>query len=208
MFFGFFTLVSSLTSVINPIGAIPMFVSFTVNRSEKEKQKIALKCSLFVFFILIVSFFAGKYILDFFGISLNSMKIGGGLILVLSGTAYLSAKNETHKGISRKIKLEAAEKEDISFTPLAMPLLAGPGSMSYLISMNTTDLTTSAIVTVSLAILAVCLLTFILLYSSRYFVKLLSNAGVVALSRIMGFFVLCLGVELITVGIRNFLATL
>ncbi len=208
MFFGFFTLVSSLTSVINPIGAIPMFVSFTVNRSEKEKQKIALKSSIFVFFILIVSFFAGKYILDFFGISLNSMKIGGGLILVLSGTAYLSAKNETHKGISRKIKLEATEKEDISFTPLAMPLLAGPGSMSYLISMNTTDVTTATILTVSVAILAVCLLTFILLYSSRYFVKLLSNAGVVALSRIMGFFVLCLGVELITVGIRNFLATL
>ncbi|MDI9340582.1 MAG: MarC family protein [Sediminibacterium sp.] len=208
MFLGLFTLVSSLTSVLNPIGAIPMFVSFTANRTEAERQKIALKCSMYVFFILIISFLAGKYILDFFGISLNSMKIGGGLILLLSGTAYLSAKNETHKGISRKIKIEATEKEDISFTPLAMPLLAGPGSMSYLISMNTTELNWQNILTVSAAILLVCLLTFILLYSSRYFVKLFSNAGLVALSRIMGFFVLCLGVELITVGLRNFIATL
>jgi multiple antibiotic resistance protein len=207
MLFALFTLFSSLTSVLNPIGAIPVFISLTANKTESEKQKIALKCSVYVFFILIISFLAGKYILDFFGISLNSMRMGGGLVLLLSGTAYLTAKSETHKGISRKIKIEATEKEDISFTPLAMPLLAGPGSMSYLIALNTSWDATNIIIT-SVAVLLVCLLTFMLLYSSRYFFKLFSNAGLVALSRIMGFFVLCIGVELITSGLRQFIATL
>ncbi len=199
------TLITSLTSVINPVGAIPMFISFTANRDTIEKKRIAIKCTIYVFFILVISFFLGKYILDFFGISINSMKIGGGLILLLSGIAFVSNKNENHKGISKKIKLEAEEKEDISFTPLAMPLLAGPGSMSYLISMNTNDITTSYMLVTSLAIFSVCVITLILLVCSRYFSKLLGNAGLLAMSRIMGFFVMCLGVELICTGVKHFI---
>lgn len=199
------TLITSLTSVINPIGAIPMFISVTASRTSAEKKRIAIKCTLYVFFILVISFFLGRYILDFFGISINSMKIGGGLILLLSGIAFVSNKNEKHKGISKKIKIEAEEKEDISFTPLAMPLLAGPGSMSYLISMNTNEISTSYMLITSLAIFSVCVITLILLICSRYFAKVLGNSGLLAMSRIMGFFVMCLGVELISTGISCFI---
>lgn len=197
-------IISSLISVLNPIGAVPMFISFTANRSVEDIKKIAIKCTIYVTIILIISFLSGNIIIDFFGISINSMKIAGGLIMLISGIAFLNSKNETNRGIDKKIKFEAAEKEDISFTPLAMPLLAGPGSMSYLISLNIGSLSTTEIVVTLSAILIVCVFILIVLLSSRYFNKLIGNSGMVALSRIMGFFVMCIGVQLIYVGIKNF----
>jgi len=197
-------IISSLISVLNPIGAVPMFISFTANRSAEDIKKIAIKCTIYVTIILIISFLSGNIIIDFFGISINSMKIAGGLIMLISGIAFLNSKNETNRGIDKKIKFEAAEKEDISFTPLAMPLLAGPGSMSYLISLNIGSLSTTEIVVTLSAILIVCVFILIVLLSSRYFNKLIGNSGMVALSRIMGFFVMCIGVQLIYVGIKNF----
>ncbi len=197
-------IISSLISVLNPIGAVPMFISFTANRNVEDIKKIAIKCTIYVTIILIISFLSGNIIIDFFGISINSMKIAGGLIMLISGIAFLNSKNETNRGIDKKIKFEAAEKEDISFTPLAMPLLAGPGSMSYLISLNIGSLSTTEIVVTLSAILIVCVFILIVLLSSRYFNKLIGNSGMVALSRIMGFFVMCIGVQLIYVGIKNF----
>lgn len=197
-------IISSLISVLNPIGAVPMFISFTANRSSEEIKKIAIKCTIYVTIILIISFLSGNIIIDFFGISINSMKIAGGLIMLISGIGFLSSKPEANRGIDKKIKFEAAEKEDISFTPLAMPLLAGPGSMSYLISLNLGSLEIKDILITLSGILIVCAVILIILLSSRYFNKLIGNSGMVALSRIMGFFVMCIGVELIYAGIKNF----
>ncbi len=196
-------IISSLISVLNPIGAVPMFISFTANRTPEEVKKIAIKCTMYVTLILIISFLSGNIIIDFFGISINSMKIAGGLIMLISGIGFLSSKTDANRGIDKKIKFEAAEKEDISFTPLAMPLLAGPGSMSFLISLNIGSLATKDIVITLTAILIVCATILIILLSSRYFNKLIGNSGMVALSRIMGFFVMCIGVELIYAGIKN-----
>jgi multiple antibiotic resistance protein len=199
-------IISSLLSVLNPIGAVPMFISFTGNRTKEEVQKIAVKCTIYVLFILIISFLSGNIILEFFSVSINSMKVAGGLIMLLSGIAFLSNKNDNHKGINKKIKIEAEEKEDISFTPLAMPLLAGPGSMSYLISLNIGTLNTNSIILIISAIFIVCAAILAILYSSRYFIRVIGNSGMVALSRIMGFFVMCIGVELIYAGVKNFFA--
>jgi len=196
-------IISSLISVLNPIGAVPMFISFTANRTADDVKKIAIKCTMYVTLILIISFLSGNIIIDFFGISINSMKIAGGLIMLISGIGFLSSKTDANRGIDKKIKFEAAEKEDISFTPLAMPLLAGPGSMSFLISLNIGSLATKDIVITLTAILIVCATILIILLSSRYFNKLIGNSGMVALSRIMGFFVMCIGVELIYAGIKN-----
>jgi multiple antibiotic resistance protein len=136
------------------------------------------------------------------------MKIAGGLIMLISGIGFLSSKPSANRGIDKKIKFEAAEKEDISFTPLAMPLLAGPGSMSYLISLNIGSLSTTDIIITLSAILIACSFILVVLFSSRYFNKLIGNSGMVALSGIMGFFVMCIGVELIYTGIKNFFPTL
>lgn len=198
-------LISSLVSVLNPIGAVPMFISFTSNRTPEEIKKISIKCTFYVFLILIVAFVSGNVIIDFFGISIHSMKVAGGIIMLLSGVSFINNKRDTHKGINQKVKMEAIEKEDISFTPLAMPLLAGPGSMSYLVSLNFADKNLSQILTVFLAIFLVCSIILVILLSSRYFSKLIGTSGLMALSRLMGFFVMCIGVELIYTGVKHFI---
>ncbi|MCA0431363.1 MAG: MarC family protein [Bacteroidetes bacterium] len=197
-------LISSLISVLNPIGAVPMFISFTSNRTPEEIKKISIKCTFYVFLILVVAFVSGNLIMDFFSISINSMKVAGGIIMLLSGVSFINNKRDTHKGINQKVKIEAIEKEDISFTPLAMPLLAGPGSMSYLVSLNFADQNLSSMLIVFLAIFLVCAFILVVLLSSRYFAKLIGTSGLMALSRLMGFFVMCIGVELIYTGVKNF----
>lgn len=186
----------SILSVINPIAAIPLFITLTTDRTG-ALTKIAIKCSLYVSVILVVAFFTGNHVLHFFGISLNSMKLSGGIVMFLSGLAFLTSKTHKHKGINKKITLEALEKEDISFTPLAMPMLAGPGSMSLLISYGQmyTAFYDRAIIVFSVAVVST--LTFMVLFSSKYIVKFIGNSGIVALSRIMGFFVMSIGVEYI-----------
>ncbi|MCA6436174.1 MAG: MarC family protein [Bacteroidota bacterium] len=198
-------LISSLVSVLNPIGAVPMFISFTSNRTPEEIKKISIKCTFYVFLILIVAFVSGNVIIDFFGISIHSMKVAGGIIMLLSGVSFINNKRDTHKGINQKVKIEAIEKEDISFTPLAMPLLAGPGSMSYLVSLNFADKNLTQILIVFLAIFIVCSIILLILLSSRYFAKLIGTSGLMALSRLMGFFVMCIGVELIYTGVKHFI---
>ncbi len=199
--------ISSLISVLNPIGAVPLFLSFTGNKPPAEIRKIALKSSFYVCLILVVSFVGGSYVMNFFGITFPSMKIAGGLIMLISGMAFLNSQTESHKGINKKVKFEAIEKEDISFTPLAMPLLAGPGSMSYLISLNN-RISTQGMMQVLAAVLLVCVVIFLVLQGSKYLLLFLGNSGIVALSRVMGFFVMCIGIEGIINGVRLIIQTL
>ena len=130
MFSFLFSNYVSLVSLINPLGAIPVFLSLTNGHPSNWIQKQILKTSLNVFVICVISFLIGNYVLDFFGISINALKIAGGIIICRSGFQLLNAKHK--KDIGKKIQTESILKEDISFTPLAMPLLSGPGSISFL----------------------------------------------------------------------------
>jgi len=118
---------------MNPLGTVPIFVSLTQKHENKERGKIAFWTSINVLIILLFSFFAGKYILVFFGISINSLKIAGGLIIAASGFALLTGKFSEHKGMEgKKIKEDVKTRSEISLTPLAIPMIAGPGTISLL----------------------------------------------------------------------------
>src|SRR5690554_6723070 len=133
MFVLFFTLLASLFSVVNPIGAMPVFLSLTAGDSPDERNRIARNASVYLSIILIVSFVVGSYILSFFGISVDAMRIAGGLVILLSGFDLLRGNHAKGRNIDKEVKLEASVKDDISLTPMAIPLLAGPGSISLLI---------------------------------------------------------------------------
>lgn len=124
----------SLLSLINPLGAIPVFLSLTANHDRDWVKTQVLKTSFNVLVICLISFLVGNYVLHFFGISIDALKIAGGIIIVRSGFQLLNAKHK--KDVGKKIQKESLTKEDISFTPLAMPLLSGPGSISFLISQS------------------------------------------------------------------------
>ena len=190
----------ALFSVVNPFGAVPVFLSLTPDDTVQERNKSALNSSIYFTIILVVFFLSGSYILSFFGISLDAMRIAGGLVILNSGFALLSGKF-TQNRIGKKVRAEAIEKEDISFTPMAMPMLSGPGSISLLIGMYAENPEWN----IRFMILGVILLTGIVVYGilriSPKINKVLGQSGLKAIARIMGFMVMAIGVQYIITGI-------
>ena len=93
---------AALFSVINPLGTVPIFVGLTQDNTSKERSVIAFFTAIYVLFILLLSFYLGKYILLFFGISLDALKIAGGMIIASSGFALLTGKFTEHKGMKKR----------------------------------------------------------------------------------------------------------
>ena len=190
---------AALFSVMNPLGTVPIFVGLTREYSAKEHSKTSLLTAINVFVILLISFFIGRYILHFFGISIESLRIAGGLIIVTSGFALLTGSFSKHKGMEKeRVKNDAFQRNNVSLTPLAIPMLAGPGSISLLIGMYEDYTVISQKLIAVLAILGVCLATFLVLRSSHYIVKMLGASGINAISRIIGFIVIAIGIEYIS----------
>ncbi|RME99109.1 MAG: MarC family NAAT transporter, partial [Bacteroidetes bacterium] len=204
----FFSTLASLFTVVNPLGAVPVFLAMTGHYTPLERTKLARSSSLYFFIILLAFFLAGKLILAFFGISLNSLRIAGGLIILHSGYGLLNGKFSQSRAVNQEVKEEAAQKEDISFTPIAMPLLSGPGSISLLIGMfaESSDWGRRGIIIA--AIVAMSILVFLTLRSAPYLFKLLGVGGLKALSRIMGFLVMSIGIQYIILGLVNLVQSL
>lgn len=199
----FIYLFVALFSVLNPIGTVPIFVGLTQNDSKQERSRISLWTSINVFLILIISFFIGKYVLIFFGISIDSLRIAGGLIIVSSGFSLLSGQFNKKRGINKKIETDAQKRNDIALTPLAIPMLAGPGSISLLIAFYQEHHATNELIIASLAILAIAIAIFIILRSAHYLAQILGASGIVAISRIVGFIVVAIGIQYIVSALIN-----
>ncbi|MFL0352614.1 MarC family NAAT transporter [Xanthomarina sp. GH4-25] len=194
----FIMIFGALLSVMNPLGTIPIFVSLTKENNKKERHQIAFWTSFNVLIILLISFFAGKYILVFFGISLNSLKVAGGLIIASSGFALLTGKFSKHKGMKQKsVKEGIKNRSEFSLTPLAIPMIAGPGTISLLIAYNQKyDKLYEVFLTLGAIVLSVICI-YLVLKSSFFITKSLGASGINALSRIIGFIVISIGVEFI-----------
>jgi multiple antibiotic resistance protein len=202
----FISIFAALISVINPLGTVPVFVGLTKEETISNRNKTAAWTSLNVFLILVISFFIGKYVLVFFGISLNSLKIAGGLIIATSGFSLLSGSFTRHKGMKRmSVQQDLATRSEVSLTPLAIPMLAGPGSISLLITMNQSLATTNAYIIATSAILAVSIAVFLVLRSSQFIVKMLGASGINGVSRIIGFIVIAIGVEYVSSAVQEIL---
>jgi MarC family membrane protein len=199
----FIYLFVALFSVLNPIGTVPIFVGLTQGDSKQECSRISLWTSINVFLILIISFFVGKYVLSFFGISIDSLRIAGGLIIVSSGFSLLSGKFNKKRGINKKIETDAQKRNDIALTPLAIPMLAGPGSISLLIAFYQEHNSTNELIIASAAILAIAIAIFIILRSAHYLAQILGASGIVAISRIVGFIVIAIGIQYIVSALIN-----
>lgn len=187
----------ALFSVINPLGTLPIFLGLTKEKHKTGVNSTALWTAINTCIILLISFFAGKYLLSFFGISLNALKIAGGLIIASSGFALLSGNFTSHKGMKKREKDDAYKRSEVALTPLAIPMLAGPGSISLLITFNHDNPSSTSQISIIAAILSVCIVTCFLLMSSRFIFKTLGSNGLNALSRIIGFIVIAIGVEYI-----------
>ncbi len=197
---------AALFSIMNPLGTVPIFVGLTQAEDAAERRRTAILTTINVLVILLISFFLGKYLLQFFGISLNSLRIAGGLIIVSSGFALLTGSFAKHKGMKNKrVQKDLSQRERFSITPLAIPMLAGPGSISLLITFQQEYTLTVEILYILLAIATTCLATFLILRSSFLIVKALGASGINAISRIIGFIVIAIGIEYISGSVLDLL---
>lgn len=204
----FLYIFGALFSVMNPLGTVPIFVSLTQDNTKKEINRTSLLASINVLVILFISFFIGKYVLAFFGITLSALKVAGGLVIASSGFALLKGEFTKNRGLNKERKKAAHERERISLTPLAIPMMAGPGSISLLISLNEEYSQKDQITTTLLAVLIVCIICYLMLRCSQYIVKALGPNGINSISRIIGFIVIALGIEYLWSGIQEFIKTI
>lgn len=194
----FIMIFGALFSVMNPFGTVPVFVSLTQEQSKKERNKIALWTSVNVLIILLISFFIGEFLLLFFGITLNALKIAGGLIIASSGFALLTGEFTKHKGMKRKkIEEDLKTRSEITLTPLSIPMIAGPGTISLLITYKQEYDNISDMVIIISAIILATIFIYLILKSSFIIAKSLGASGINALSRIIGFIVIAIGVQLV-----------
>jgi MarC family membrane protein len=199
----FFVLLGALFSVLNPIGAIPFFVGLTQDYNKAERSRVSLWTAVNVCIILLISFFAGEYVLRFFGITIPALRIAGGILIASSGFGLLNANPKKRKGISKAVEEDSHNRTSIALTPLAMPMLAGPGSISLLIAFNQDHNSTLDILSSSFSIIIVSLLIFFVLRSAHYLAKYLGASGIVAISRIVGFLTVAIGIQYIISAILS-----
>jgi multiple antibiotic resistance protein len=203
LFIGIF---AALISVVNPLGTIPVFISLTKEETKRNRNKTAIWTSFNVAVILLISFFVGNYVLHFFGVSINSLRIAGGLIITAAGFSLLNGSFTKHKGMKRSsVQVDLETRAEVSLTPLAIPMLAGPGSISLLIAYNQTASSFYDFIWGSAAIIATSLAVFLVLKSSQFIVKLLGGSGLNAVSRIIGFIEIAIGIEYVTSAIQALL---
>ncbi len=197
----FIATLASLFTIVNPIGAVPVYLAMTPHYSEADRRRTARHTSFWFAAILLAFFLGGKLILSFFGLDVHAIRIAGGIVIMISGYGLLSGRFARTRAINKKVKEEALVKEDISFTPLAMPLLSGPGSISLLINWATQYTEPTSQVIIVGVILINALIVLLVLRSAPWLGALLGASGMSALSRIMGFLVMAIGVQSIITGI-------
>ena len=189
----------TLFPLVNPVGGVPLFCTLTANSDEAYRRQMSLKTAISVVAILVVFLFMGKLLLEFFGINLAVLKVAGGLIV--AHTAWEMVTNKSK--LSTDETQELNEKQDISFTPMAMPVLSGPGSIGAAIGLTSAKSITSIdyYLGFCIGIFLIGVIVYVLLILSTKLLKILGNTGIGVLSRIMGFFILAIAVQLIYEGI-------
>jgi MarC family membrane protein len=185
-----------LFPLVNPIGAVPAFSSLTVNDTPEFKKSQSLKIAINVTIILIVFFFIGQILLDFFGISIGVLRIAGGLIVGNSAWQMVTSKSEPENPEKSKV-----QNIDISFMPMAMPLLSGPGSIGAVIGLSFIAKDFDDHIGYVLGIMMLGLVTYILLRLSVPLMNKLGRNGIAVLTKMMGFFILAIAVNLVYNGV-------
>jgi multiple antibiotic resistance protein len=190
----------ALFPIVDPFGGIPIFFSLTASWTAADRRRTALKTAVYVFVILVVFLFFGRFVLYFFGISLPVLKIAGGLIVANTAWGMVTSTARITPAESN----EASTKEDISLTPLAMPLLSGPGAIGVVMALAAHVDNFAAYIGMVIGIAAVALTVYLFLCMGGPLVRRLGPNAVGALNRIFGFLILAIAVQLVWDGVADF----
>ncbi|WP_159185234.1 YchE family NAAT transporter [Klebsiella pneumoniae] len=200
-FSAYFKFFIGLFALVNPVGIIPVFISMTSYQPAAVRNKTNLTANLSVAIILLTSLFLGDGILQIFGISIDSFRIAGGILVVTIAMSMISGKLGEDKQ-NKQEKSETAVRESIGVVPLALPLMAGPGAISSTIVWGTRYHSWVHLVGFSLAIAVFALCCWGIFRIAPWLVRLLRQTGINVITRIMGLLLMALGIEFIVTGIK------
>ncbi len=193
---------TSIFTMVNPLGVIPVYTSMTSEMTSSEAKKVAVKASLTALLTLILFAFSGRFIFDFFQISVNGLRVVGGIIFFMAGFDMLQARLIRTKSDE---ETTADYANDIAITPLAIPLICGPGAITAAIVMMNDAHEISQKLILTGAIAAVLLITLLFLLSARKVMRFLGDSGNKVLMRIMGLIVMVIAVQFLFSGLKPIL---
>ncbi|WP_058910005.1 MarC family NAAT transporter [Entomohabitans teleogrylli] len=201
----------------NPLTTVALFLGLAGNMNSVERNQQSLMASIYVFAIMMVAWYAGQLVMSTFGISIPGLRIAGGLIVAFIGFRMLFPTQKAHESPEASSKSEELSREptaNIAFVPLAMPSTAGPGTIAMIISTASTVPQSSSefpdwVITVAppLVFLSVSVILWACLRSSGAIMRLVGKGGIEAISRLMGFLLVCMGVQFVINGVLEIIST-
>jgi multiple antibiotic resistance protein len=193
--------VATLLPLINPAGSAAIFHSLTSGIPESERRKMAGDIGRYSFYLVVAATFIGSYVLDFFGVSLTSVRIGGGLLVAASGWKLLNTEESTDPVVTDVVKVESR-----AFYPLTFPLTVGPGTISAAITIGA-SLKEPGVVLWQRALAsfvglaAVALTVYLSFRFAARLIRFLGATGTVVMLRLSAFILMCIGVQIVTTAI-------
>jgi len=186
---------AGLFPIVNPFSAAVVFLAITAHMDDAERRRQALLACCWATGLLWAFLFGGALIMEFFGISIPALRLAGGLIVARVGFGMLSPP-DPEDDVERP-----ARRADVAFTPLAMPMLSGPGSIAVTIGMAAGAHTWIDHLAIAVGIVLVIAASYLVLASARAVKRHLGEQGIDALTRIMGFLLVCIGVQFVGIAV-------
>lgn len=192
----------SLLAIVNPVGVVPIFISMTADESRDQRRQTTHLVAVGVTIILLVALFFGESVLRFFGITIDSFRVGAGILVLLMAIAMLHARTSPVRQTDEEAD-ESIDKQSVAIVPLAMPLLAGPGAISTVILAAHKSNSAVHYLVIALGIIILSLILWAVLRLSPWLGRRISATGINIFTRIMGLILAAIAVEFIANGIKG-----
>jgi membrane protein, marC family len=197
-----FICLTSFFTLTNPLGTMPVFLSMTKGLDNAQRAQIVKRATIISFIILIAFTISGQVLFTLFGISTNGFRIAAGFIIMKIGFDMLQAKYSNTKLSDEEVKVYA---NDISITPLSIPMLCGPGAIANGIMLMENANTMSMKITLIVSIALIYILTYVILRASTRLVPLIGETGNNVMMRLMGLILMVIAVECFVGGLKPIL---
>ena len=189
-------------AIMNPISNLPAYMALVADDSQKISRKIAFRSLLIAFVIITVFIFSGDFIFKVFGITIVSFRIAGGILVAIIGYHMINGNHSpSYKGMEQQAV--NSDPMSIAISPLAMPLFAGPGTITTALSLANGGLRNQLITVVAFALL--CVITYLLLRSARQIAGLLGKNLMKIITKMMGLLLFSIGIQMIIVSVQTLL---
>lgn len=193
---------SAVFFVVDPLAAVPIFVIMTEHDAPLKRLKTAKKACLVMASVLCFFALGGSVIFKLFGVTLASFKIAGGILLMITALDMLTSRVSQTRTSGEEIE-EGVHKDDIAIVPLAMPLLAGPGSIATVMVLTAQSTRAWQLIPIIASILLTAGISYLLLRGANYVNRLLGKSGKAIVARIMGLLLAAIAVEFVIGGVRE-----